>query len=410
MKKFLLLACVAVATLAANAQEKSLAMPDMASTKSLVMTNPSIKPQKLEGNLANSKFSVKKFSPVAKNRVAKAAPSKMLANYIEDGTNSGLHYCDSVTVKSIEAVQDSAGNTYNVQVSFGLGGVIQDVYGNYDAAAGTLTIPSFQACYEDATYGTIVLAAFDNDQWADNLSFEIDEESGIFYMNEDGYMTVINDGDYAGYAFTPSMRGVSFLPKNGLMQVDLAGQSSWETIEMGVAITDDGYTLGIYNAYGYPAMYFGCYMEATYEGETASFACNQNLYSLTFLAGSDVDTDTYGEYYYLVAGVVKDSAVYKDRTATSIPAVKGEGEGYHYLYSDQYFLPSSKADADGASYGLWTYAPQFIWVDYDPTGISEIAAKKNRTTTSHIYNLAGQVVDKNYKGIVIKNGRKYVQK
>lgn len=409
MKKFLLLACVAVATLAANAQEKSLAMPDMASTKSLVMTKPSIKPQKLEGNLANPKFSVKKFSPVAKNRVAKAAPSTMLANYIEDGTFGGLHYCDSVTVKNIEAVQDSAGNTYNVQVNFGLIGVVENVYGNYDAAAGTLTIPSWQVCYKDATYGEVYLSAFENEGWAENLTFEIDEESGIFYMNEDGYMTVCEvNGQAASYM--PSMSGVSFLPKNGLMQVDLAGQSSWETIEMGVAITDDGYTLGIYNAYGYPAMSFGCYMEATYEGETASFACNQNLYSLTFLVGSDVDTETYGEYYYLVAGVVKDSAVYKDRTATSIPAVKGEGDGYHYLYSDGYFLPSSKADADGASYGFWTYAPQFIWVDYDPTGISEIAAKKNRTTTSHIYNLAGQVVDKNYKGIVIKNGRKYVQK
>ena len=45
---------------------------------------------------------------------------------------------------------------------------------------------------------------------------------------------------------------------------------------------------------------------------------------------------------------------------------------------------------------------------YDPTGIVTVKAAKVKTDA--IYNLAGQKVDKNYKGIVVKDGRKMIQK
>ena len=44
----------------------------------------------------------------------------------------------------------------------------------------------------------------------------------------------------------------------------------------------------------------------------------------------------------------------------------------------------------------------------DPSGINTIAAEK--VSNSVIYNLAGQKVSKDYKGLVIKNGRKFIQK
>nr|MCR4853676.1 hypothetical protein [Prevotella sp.] len=44
----------------------------------------------------------------------------------------------------------------------------------------------------------------------------------------------------------------------------------------------------------------------------------------------------------------------------------------------------------------------------DGTGISNIVA--NSTTSSAIYNLAGQRVSEQYKGIVVKNGKKVVKK
>ena len=53
--------------------------------------------------------------------------------------------------------------------------------------------------------------------------------------------------------------------------------------------------------------------------------------------------------------------------------------------------------------GAGTTPYQFV----DPTGINEVAAKKNITTAT--YNLAGQRVSDSFKGIVIKDGKKYVK-
>jgi len=45
-----------------------------------------------------------------------------------------------------------------------------------------------------------------------------------------------------------------------------------------------------------------------------------------------------------------------------------------------------------------------------PTGIQNIKAATKVIENNGIYNLAGQRVNENYKGIVIKNGKKYFQK
>lgn len=51
----------------------------------------------------------------------------------------------------------------------------------------------------------------------------------------------------------------------------------------------------------------------------------------------------------------------------------------------------------------------FLFVEGGTTGISDIRTDENHND-GRIYNLAGQVVDVSYKGIVIKNGRKYLAK
>ena len=51
----------------------------------------------------------------------------------------------------------------------------------------------------------------------------------------------------------------------------------------------------------------------------------------------------------------------------------------------------------------------FLFVEGSTTGISDIRTDENNND-GRIYNLAGQVVDESYKGIVIKNGHKYLAK
>ena len=49
------------------------------------------------------------------------------------------------------------------------------------------------------------------------------------------------------------------------------------------------------------------------------------------------------------------------------------------------------------------------YFDIETTGI-ESAAASVTNKKGHIYNLSGQIVDSNYRGIVIKDGHKYIQK
>ena len=45
-----------------------------------------------------------------------------------------------------------------------------------------------------------------------------------------------------------------------------------------------------------------------------------------------------------------------------------------------------------------------------PTGIKSITTMEHRSANSHTYNLNGQRVGNDYKGVVIQNGRKVVRR
>ena len=48
--------------------------------------------------------------------------------------------------------------------------------------------------------------------------------------------------------------------------------------------------------------------------------------------------------------------------------------------------------------------------EYHETGIKQIANSQQSAAKSPTYNMAGQRVDSNYKGLVIKNGKKTINK
>ncbi len=58
--------------------------------------------------------------------------------------------------------------------------------------------------------------------------------------------------------------------------------------------------------------------------------------------------------------------------------------------------------------GTNLFITKLVIVSGESTGIAEI--KQVNVENSFIYNLAGQRVDDSYKGLVIRNGQKFVQK
>lgn len=99
-------------------------------------------------------------------------------------------------------------------------------------------------------------------------------------------------------------------------------------------------------------------------------------------------------------GTVKaaDSEIYAFATLRGVSGFK--------LVTDGVVIPAKKGYLKLTSAGS---AKSFFAFDDVDTGIGHIDAN-NMGTTSVVYNLAGQRVDKYYKGIVIENGKKIIRK
>lgn len=90
-----------------------------------------------------------------------------------------------------------------------------------------------------------------------------------------------------------------------------------------------------------------------------------------------------------------------------------KGKSYYlFLHNGQMGLSSVEFNYDEASLDKTIDEKDEITDTPDPTIITGISTLKSETsnTNAQMYNLSGQKVDKSYKGIVIQNGRKFVNK
>ena len=113
--------------------------------------------------------------------------------------------------------------------------------------------------------------------------------------------------------------------------------------------------------------------------------------------GCDKDADlTYESCAYVIAtkGENEDAGFYYVNDDITVPAGKA------YLYNPQAQAKSRRAKALKITFADGSEA----------TGIESLFAGAETETPTVFYNLSGQKVDKNYKGVVIGNdGKKYVK-
>ena len=68
----------------------------------------------------------------------------------------------------------------------------------------------------------------------------------------------------------------------------------------------------------------------------------------------------------------------------------------------------STANMDVEAVGSST--PTAVEADFDATGITDITKNVEENVNAPVYNLAGQKVNANAKGLLIKNGKKFMNK
>lgn len=434
MKKVLLLACAAVMSLAANAQDykQSVAKESLSLIGKMNVLHSAAAPE-----VDMSKVAM----PKSRVAVKRAAHDGIYGLYIMDHTdfNGVGDGCDSIFVEKANVTEQ--GVTCNVK--FRIPGESFDAtskkycntdfsfYGKYDEAEGKITCPTGQVICKHFKYGDFALYAWTGStDDPDNLM--IDSENPITFTVEDGTISL----DQAGFAyymvdystqqgknqFWSHLFNIAFKPANGMMEFALyndkapeGDQDPFFYYNAAVAVEDFGYNVNVYGFAPLGAMNGGTslnglgvsgsiQMSIAEDGKAVSMPAGQYVWPLFVLIGSDKITEESGKTAYIHA---KDGNY---PVADGSGFVDGELAAGNQIYFQSVAIFSNLWNDDGLKgYGMWTYK-NTITLDeggFSAAGISDATVSPLKKASEQCYNALGQRVNANAKGLIIRDGKKF---
>lgn len=434
MKKVLLLACAAVMSLAANAQDykQSVAKESLSLIGKMNVLHSAAAPE-----VDMSKVAMPK-SRVAVKRVAHDG---IYGLYIMDHTDytGAPDGCDSIFVEKANVTED--GVTYNVK--FRIPGESFDAtskkyyntdfsfYGKYDEAEGKITCPTGQVICKHFKYGDFALYAWTGST-EDPANLRIDAENPITFTVEDGTISL----DQAGFAyymddyskeqgedqFWTNLFNIAFKPANGMMEFALyndkapeGDQDPFFYYNAAVAVEDFGYNVNVYGFAPLGAMNGGSslnglgvsgsiQMSIAEDGKAVSMPAGQYVWPLFVLVGNSNVTEESGKTVYIHA---KDGNY---PVADGSGFVDGELAAGNQIYFQSVALFSNLWNDDGLKgWGMWIYK-NTITLDeggFSAAGISDATVSPLKKASEQCYNALGQRVNANAKGLIIRDGKKF---
>lgn len=445
MKKSLLIAVAALfVAIGASAQFK--AMPKNA--RSAQYATKVTRPMTTQSMLEKSDVALKKNADAQKNRraVADVEGTYILNydNYAGDFTASSSFTISaesgSTKVTNVETDVDDVDFSYNVRLNdFSLEGAV--AYGLYDETEGTILIPA-QCIGNESEYGRVILSGVTKDATGSPkhigfdiiLTMEADGSISFYDFAEElaaaGYADEYMSGwysylpDYAeGGAWNFGYDVELYVPNNNMFanecHVGNAGWSAWEWKNYPIYVEDYGNELVVHNFLGKIPLSMvvnGEQCEITlpvkiydYEHETYgpaqiwifdetdptgnTLTCSGKIIGKAFQ-----DEDGKGYRFYDVE--------YRDAWTDA----QGEHEAGNYLVNPTYFLLGA---INSEGYGVWGVGGEYRYVDFylsaEGTGINNVKAE-GKAAVGKTYNLMGQEVTASTKGLVIRDGKKFINK
>ena len=241
--------------------------------------------------------------------------------------------------------------------------------------------------------------------------------------NTDRYLSIYNNQDFRGYTSTGNG---AFVPKFYKYIAASEVYGNWRTtVTVPVTITSAGRaTFSSTNALDFTGADVEAYIAKSTDGSNVTFTSVNVVPANTGLLVKGNE----GTYYIPVTTASTDdvSANKMQSTASAAHNVTSEEYGKAFVFGKKgdeigFFKAAiGKTVAQGKSYLLLDTAPakdvEFIDIIYDneteeqseTTSISDELRAKSEDTPA--YNLAGQKVGKDYKGIVVINGHKVIRK
>lgn len=404
MRKFVLFAFAALAAMTANAQKFN--------QKSVVMAQKFHTMKYDKAAIANSTFEFKKAGKPSLNASAFKAPdlNSIYGNYIEDQA-SDVHECYATVIKDSLYVDHTTGESFHL-VNISLLDGLVNVLGEYDEATGIIDCPAFQYCGYDAEVDSMFITGMTDDfKTMDELSFQVNDDGSIS-LNQPNYVILIPNYGDGSLAYTFGI-SPSYYPMNGIQMGYENGNrtgGAWTVTSYPVAIEDFGSAINLYGFCG-----VGMISLDVNEDNTISIPTGQPLLALS----SRQDPDgVYGGAISLWGVTLGEADEEGHRTITTdfeMTEVKGYIDvDTIKIDGDNLFRLMSKVDAEGLAYGIGWF--QDTWVvniggHFIATGIEEInATREEKEKNAKTYNLMGQQVNRATKGLVIRNGKKFLNK
>lgn len=419
MRKFLLSACAAVVSLAASAQ---------------VLQTPLCKTVLNNNVKFDNMTSVKAIKNVQSN-AKKAAPARIAHDgiyglYILAYTELDEKWsCDSVIVEKVNVTDEESNATYNTKFTFCSENAPTSFYGQYDAAAGTITCPvqrsgSFSGNTTQGpvdykfTVGTLLPSG---DQYAfstDPFVFTVDEDGSLLLnVEEGGALANIIDGTQTLWNFFFSLE---LKPANAVISYSRPGrqEGTYDDFVHAAYVEDYGNNVSVYG-YGWfqPSSGMGLSTITSLDIDkdlNVLFTGPQIAFPL---APFGIRDEEAGKYFKICGTKPAAEPGYVEVDTGDPSYVKGQLSGNKIVMESfpvfsNFF--NDPATGEQKAYGFW-YLNYVITLDEgvfkaDPSyaginGVTETAVKNVKT-----YNLFGQEVPATTKGLVIRDGKKFFNK
>lgn len=400
MKKLLLSAFAALTVMTAAAQSYR---PFEGEAKSLVYNK--YQPMSVKQDLNTENITLKDYSTV-KAAIKQMAPAQndIYGKYIETSFDDVVA-CTATELSSY--VETDENNIETEYVKMVVGDGYAEIYGIYDPETGVINCGA-QYCYDHEKYGKFVIYGLDDEfKTLNELSFTVQDDGSIwldqpmFVIIMDDYSEQVESTQVWNFGFGTQLSKVNATENTAASLLSGGSFQDWEYRDFDVAVEDLESSV---NVYGFEGL--GLVSIDVNEDGTVSMSTGQDL---IYMPESYDPDGVYGNEHIIGVTETEDNKIRINDDATE---VTGTISG-NTINIPGYFAIASNPDNNGARYWVGYFHNATITLNEGSfaAGIEELRPTvEDRLKNTKTYNIMGQQVDKNAKGIVIVNGKKYLNK